>query len=245
MDRLLYVAVSGAGDAMRAQAINAHNLANASTPGFRADLAAFTTARMSGAGHSSRMFGQLQGQGVDLRYGTVQTSGRELDVAINGPGWIAVQTADGGEAYTRRGDLRIDAVGRLTNGAGLPILGRSGPIAIPPNAKLEIGGDGTISIQALGQGPESVAVVDRIKLVNPELSSLRKGADGLLRSSEPAPAVDTSVRLTVGALESSNVNITEAMVRMIELSRSFETQSRMMRMVSDNDRASAELMKMA
>ncbi len=244
MDRLLYVAVSGAGDAMRAQAINAHNLANASTPGFRADLASFTSAQMGG-GQGSRAFAQLQGKGVDLSYGAIQTTGRELDVAVTSDGWIAVQAADGSEAYTRRGDLHVDPLGQLTNGAGLPILGKSGPISIPPNAKLEVGADGTISIQALGQGPETVTVVDRIKLVNPDMSTLSKGPDGLLRSTELTPPVDKTVRLTSGALEASNVNTVEAMVRMIELSRSFETQSKMMRMVADNDQASSELMRIS
>lgn len=229
---------------MRAQAINAHNLANASTPGFRADLASFSATEMVGGGLGARAFGQLRGEGVDLRYGTIETTGRELDIAISGEGWIAVRTADGGEAYSRRGDLHINPLGQLTNGAGQAILGNSGPIAIPPHARLEIGSDGTISIQALGQGPENMAFVDRIRLVNPELSTLRKGADGLLRSPEPV-AVDKSLRLTAGALESSNVNTVEAMVRMIELSRSFETQSKMMRLAAENDQASTELMRMA
>ena len=246
MDRLLYVAMSGANMANTAQAVNAHNLANASTSGFKADMAEFSAGYVTGPGHDSRVFSLVKGMAVDTDAGTVQATGRELDVAINGPGWMAVQAPDGSEAYTRRGDLRIDALGLLTNGAGLPVLGNSGPLAVPPHAKLEIGSDGTISILPIGQTPNALAVVDRIKLVSINSADLVKDADGMLRStSGEAVKPDASVRISSGALELSNVGTVEAMVRMIELSRGYEMQVKMMKTAEDNDRSSAQLLTMS
>ncbi|MBV1932409.1 MAG: flagellar basal body rod protein FlgF [Porticoccaceae bacterium] len=246
MDRLLYVAMSGANKAMLSQSVNAHNLANASTTGFKEDLVMYGKAEVSGPGHDSRAFTRIEGMEADTGFGTIETTGRDLDVAINGKGWMAVQAADGSEAYSRRGDLRLDALGRLTNGAGLPVLGNSGPLAVPPHAKLEIGSDGTISILPLGQSPNALAVVDRIKLVSLDETDLRKGLDGELRLSNGEPALaDASIRLSRGSLETSNVNAIEAMVRMIELARSFETQVKMMSTAKENDQASAQLMKMS
>lgn len=247
MDRLLYVAMSGANMSTTAQAVNAHNLANASTSGFKADMAVFGAGYVSGPGHNSRAFSTVQGMAVDTDAGTVQATGRELDVAINGPGWMAVQAPDGSEAYTRRGDFRIDELGLLTNGAGLPVLGNSGPLAVPPHAKLEIGSDGTISILPIGQTPNALAVVDRIKLVSIASTDLVKGADGMLRKAADGAAVkpDGSIRISSGALESSNVNTIEAMVRMIELSRGYEMQVKMMKTAEENDRSSAQLISMS
>jgi len=246
MDRLLYIAMSGANAAMTAQAVNAHNLANASTTGFKADMAMFGKAQVVGPGHSSRTFVQLEGTHADMVAGTTQTTGRELDVSVNGRGWIAVQAPDGGEAYTRRGDLRLDEFGLLTNGAGMPVLGNAGPIAVPPNAKLEIGGDGTISVLPIGQNPNTLAVVDRIKLVTLDEANLAKDADGMLRTAdgEPTPP-DASVRVVSGSLETSNVNAIESMVRMIELARSFEAQVKMMKTAEENDRNSSQIMRMS
>ncbi|HBD12939.1 MAG TPA: flagellar basal-body rod protein FlgF [Porticoccaceae bacterium] len=246
MDRLLYIAMSGANAAMTAQAVNAHNLANASTTGFKADMAMFGKAQVVGPGHSSRTFVQLEGTRADMVAGTTQTTGRELDVSVNGRGWIAVQAPDGGEAYTRRGDLRLDEFGLLTNGAGMPVLGNAGPIAVPPNAKLEIGGDGTISVLPIGQNPNTLAVVDRIKLVTLDEANLAKDADGMLRTAdgEPTPP-DASVRVVSGSLETSNVNAIESMVRMIELARSFEAQVKMMKTAEENDRNSSQIMRMS
>ncbi len=246
MDRLLYVAMSGASQSLRAQAVNSQNLANASTSGFRADLALFDAAQVQGPGYASRAYTQLQGAGFDATRGTVQSTGRDLDVAINGEGWIAVQAPDGSEAYTRRGDLQIDAFGLLTNGAGQAILGNSGQIALPPHTKLEVGADGTITILPVGQNPNAMSVADRIKLVASDPADMEKGADGLLRRRDgQSAAVDNGVQLTSQSLETSNVSSVAAMVRMIELSRSFELQVKMMRVAADNDQASASLMSMS
>lgn len=243
MDRLLYVAMSGARETVQAQSVNTQNLANASTTGFRADLQSFQSLPVNGPGYASRVYGIAAGQGVDTSPGSVMGTGRELDIAVNGDGWIAVQGPDGNEAYTRAGDLRVDSLGLLRTGAGRPVMGNGAPIAIPPAEKIEIAGDGTISIRPLGQN--TLAVVDRIKLVNPPPAQLQKGADGLvhLKGGDAAEA-DASVQLQVGALESSNVNTVEAMVNLIQLARQYETQVKMMANAEENDRASAQLMRM-
>jgi len=246
MDRMLFIAMNGAKETMTAQAINTNNLANASTTGFRADFQSSMSQQVYGPGHASRVYASVKDAGVDLTPGSVITTGRELDMAINGDGWIAVQGADGREAYTRAGDLRIDNLGRLTNGAGNTVLGNGGPISIPAHGKLEIGSDGTISIQPIGQPVNTLAIIDRIKLVNPANEQLQKGDDGLMRLRNGRRAgVDGSIRVVSGSLESSNVNTVGTMVKMIELARQYETYIKLMHSAEENDRASAELIKMS
>lgn len=245
MDRLLYIAMSGARETMRAQAVNTNNLANANTTGFQADLEAFRSLPVYGPGYESRVYSVTQGEGVDFSPGSSVSTGRELDVAINGEGWIGVQAPDGNEAYTRAGDLQVDSFGLLKTGAGHPVMGNSGPIALPPYEKIEIAPDGTISVRPLGQAANALAVVDRIKLVNPPGSELRKGNDGLIRRSGGTPAeADAAVRVQSGSIESSNVNAIEAMVNLIQLARQFEAQVKVMKSAEDNDRASSQLMRM-
>ena len=246
MDRMLYVAMSGAKETALAQARNTHNLANASTTGFKASLDAFSSRHVTGPVHETRTFAVTEDMRVDLSPGPLQATGRDLDVALQGEGWIAVQAPDGGEAYTRAGDLRVDSVGLLTTGTGLPVLGDGGPIAVPPFETLEIGSDGTISIRPLGQEANTLAQVDRIKLVNPDAAELVRGEDGLIRHAqrlEQPP--DAGVNLVNGMLESSNVNTVEAMVRMIDLARHFEMQVKMMKTAEDNDAASASLLRLS
>jgi flagellar basal-body rod protein FlgF len=245
MDHLLYIAASGANEAMLAQAANSHNLANASTSGFRADLVAARSAYLRGEGVDSRVYGMVREQGVDLRAGTISETGNDLDVALATEGWLAIQAPDGGEALTRRGDLRVDEFGLLRNGAGHPVLGDAGPIALPPYSSLSIGVDGTVSIVPEGELPNAVVALDRIRLVNPAPGDIDKGADGMLRVAEDVETEpDAAVRLIPGALESSNVNPVEAMVRMIELSRQFETHVRLMNTAQELDASSAQLMRM-
>ncbi|HEY8519043.1 MAG TPA: flagellar basal body rod protein FlgF [Gammaproteobacteria bacterium] len=247
MDRFVYVAMTGAREAQLAQAVASHNLANASTTAFRATLAASEHVGLAGPGHAAaRAYAVTQGYGVDLTPGPLQATGRDLDIAIDGEGWLAVQAPDGGEAYTRAGDLEVDAFGLLTTRAGLPVLGEGGPIALPPFESLEIGIDGTISIRPPGQDAAGLVVVDRIRLVNPPAADLRRGPDGLLRMADglppPAPAAD--VRVRSGMLEGSNVNVVSAMVEMIEHARDFELQVKLMSTAEENDRASAALMRL-
>ncbi|WP_456374379.1 flagellar basal-body rod protein FlgF [Thiolapillus sp.] len=246
MDRMLYIAMTGGREIMNSQAVNTNNLANASTTGFRADLESFTSIPVWGDVHPDRVYAAAEGMGVDLSGGAIRSTGRDLDVAIKGDGWIAVQAPNGSEAYTRAGDLRVDAFGILTTGAGYPVLGEGGPIAVPPNGQLTIGADGTITVQPLGQVVNALAIVDRIKLVNPPGSALIKGEEGLMQMRDGSQAqADAGVTLASGALESSNVNAVESMVRMIELARQFEMQVKMMKTAEDNDRAAAKLMSMS
>lgn len=244
MDRFLYISMSGAKETLRAQTVNNHNLANASTTGFRADLSAFQSRAVAGAGYASRAYATNATIGWDSTQGALMSTGRDLDVGINGPGWMAVQGPDGREAYTRAGDLRVDPSGLLMNGAGQTVMGEGGPISIPPNTSLLIAADGTISIVPVGQGPETTSQVGRIKLVNPAAESMARGDDGLFRTVDGTDAApDANVRVTSGVLESSNVNVADAMVNMIELSRHFDLQVKAMRTAEENAATAAQLLK--
>ena len=245
MDKSIYVAMSGAKETLRAQAANNHNLANASTNGFRADLTAFMSRAVEGPGHASRAYATTSTVGWSRDSGALMTTGRDLDVAVNGEGWIAVQDADGREAYTRAGDLRVDANGQMRNGSGLAVMGDGGPLAVPPSSSLAIGTDGTISIVPLGQGPETVSSIGRIKLVNPPAETLERGTDGLFRLKDGTDAPpEATVRLATGALESSNVNAASAMVNMIELSRQFDMQLKSIRTAEEDARSAASLLRL-
>lgn len=246
MDHLVYISSSGAREAMIAQAANTQNLANASTVGFRADFMMAQRASAPSQELGTRAYASMQNSAVDFQPGVINSTGRELDVAISGHGWMAVATAEGGEAYTRRGDLRVNELGQLSNGAGQVVMGNSGPVALPPFTDIAIGSDGTVSIVPLGEGPATLAVVDRIKLVNPDQDSLSKGENGLiqLNSGEKASA-DADVSLLSGSLESSNVDSVGAMVRMIELARGFENHIKMTEIAEQLDAASAKLMSLS
>ena len=244
MDRMLYVAMTGAKETLRAQTVNNHNLANVSTTGFRADLAAFQSRAVDGTGFASRVYATNASVGWDDTSGALLTTGRDLDVAINGPGWIAVQDANGKEAYTRAGDLQIDPTGQLMTATGRPVLGDGGPINVPPYTSIFFARDGSISIVAQGQGPDTTSTVGRIKLVNPPGADVERGDDGLfrLKNGSDAPP-DANVQLGAGVLESSNVNTAEAMVNMIELARQFEMQVKAIRTAEENGGAAAQLLR--
>lgn len=244
MDRLVYVAMSGARETMRAQAANNHNLANANTTGFRADLSAFQSQTVAGSGQPSRVYATNSTVGFDTTVGQLQQSGNPLDVAINGDGWIAVQARDGREAYTRAGDLRIDATGQLRTGAGHPVMGDGGPLIVPPHSTVSVARDGSVSIVPLGQTPTTLATVGRIKLVNPPQAELERSADGLfrLRNGNDAPS-DAGVQLLSGALEASNVNIAETMTQMIELARRYELQVKAIRAAEEDAASSSRLLQ--
>lgn len=248
MDRLLYIAMNGAKQVMRAQAVNANNLANVSTTGFRADMMAAQERPVEGPGYKTRVYSESVQSGVDFTEGAIITTGNDLDIAINGEGFLAVQSMDGTEAYTRAGDLRISADGQLFTGSGNPVLGNGGPIALPPFDKLEIGGDGTISIRPVGQEVSSLAVLDRIKLVKPEPDQLERNSEGLLQlkgEGAQTVAADASITIVSGALESSNVNSIASMVSMIEYSRQYEMQIKMMKEADDNAASSMQVMRMS
>ena len=230
---------------MHAQTVNSNNLANVNTTGFQADLANFDDQLLTGTGLDSRTYSVAENSGVSFAKGSIISTGRELDVAVNGDGWIAVQSPDGSEAYTRAGDLRVNINGQLLTGAGHPVIGDGGPLVIPEFEKLEIGRDGTVSVQPIGQQPTVLAEVGRIKLVAPDAVDLVKGEDGLLRTRDGADAEASSeVSLLNGALESSNVNAIEALVNMIDYSRQFEMAVKLMNTAKTMDEQSTRIMSL-
>lgn len=245
MDRMLYVAMNGAKQNMLAQAINSNNLANISTTGFRGDFAAARSMPLyGGSGHPTRVYSMTEKPGIDFKQGAMSTTGRDLDIAVAGEGFIAVQAADGTEAYTRAGDLRTDNTGVLQTGAGHVVLGDGGPITIPEAAKVDIGKDGTISIRQIGDAGGGSTVIDRIKLVNPNVKDIARNEQGLfvMKNGENAD-VDQDVSVISGTIETSNVNAASALVSMIELGRQFEMQIKMLKAAEENNAQAAQILK--
>jgi flagellar basal-body rod protein FlgF len=243
MDKGLYVAMTGAKQIMQAQAVNNHNIANVNTVGYRADLVSFVSLPVYGAGYPSRVNAVASDSGTDLSSGALESTGRNLDVAVSGKGYIAVRGADGTEAYTRAGDLRVGADGALTTASGLPVLSETGPINLPPSTSVTIGNDGTISVLPVGLTPVAVAPTERIKLVNPPAQNLQKGDDGLLRlKGGSKAATDPTVTLTPGVLESSNVNAAQSLINLIELQRMYESQVRAMNSSDQNEQTAEQMM---
>lgn len=246
MDKMLYVSMTGAQNNTLALRAHANNLANVSTSGFRRDFEQARSMPLFGETYPARVFAMSERPATDFRPGSLQETGRDMDVAIGGKGWVAVQAPDGSEAYVRTASLNIDALGILRTGNGLPVMGNAGPIAVPPEQKVEIGQDGTISIRALGENPNVLAEVDRIKLVNPDPKSMEKGTDGLIRVKGQAPVeADATVQLTSGFLEASNVNAVEEMTAILSLSRQFELSVKMMRTAEDNSSAMARVLQIS
>lgn len=234
MDRMLYTAMSGAQRSLAAQDVAGHNLANVSTTGFREMLTLSRAVDVQGEGLPTRVSSQLTTSGASMAQGTIQSTGRALDVALDGPGMLVVQGADGEERYTRNGALQIDADGMLTSG-GLPVMGDGGPIALPLNAIVHIAADGGVSARSAADAPDTMVLQAQLKLVNPDSVpgglQLERGADGYFRqplTAEGVPATplvaDPEMRVVSGALEGSNVSATDAMVAMINNARGFEMQ---------------------
>ncbi len=244
MDKLSYLVMSGARETMLAQAKVANNLANARTTGFRADLNRLRSMPVEGQGFKSRVFALSEKPGYRFTEGPQVTTDNPLDVAIQGEGWFVVQTADGQEAYSRNGNLNISASGLLEDSAGNLMLGDNGPITFPPVETVLIGADGTISARPLGAPANAIQVIGRLKLVNPEVSRLTKSTQGLFVHKNGQPATtDASVQVASGVLEGSNVNSVEELTQLIELSRRFEVQIKMLSDAAENDRALDQLMR--
>ena len=234
--------MTGAKHSLEAQHHNNQNLANTSTPGFRADLDSFYQAPMHGPGFPTRAYAEELRAGTDFTPGSIETTDRDLDVAIQDQGWFVVQAPDGDEAYTRRGDFRTTPEGLLTTGDGHMVMGENGPISIPPNTKVDIADDGTITATPQ-DAPEAPIELDRLRLVDPDPGQLIKGEDGLIRHAEGEPAADDAdVRVRSGALEGSNVNMAESLVDMIDHARQFETHIKMLTSAEENEQASAQLL---
>lgn len=242
MDRMIYLSMSGAKATLQRQDVLAHNLANVSTTGFRAELQAFRSVPVQGSGASTRAYTLETTPGYDATPGPVSATGRNLDVAVQGQSWLAVQALDGTEAYTRGGSLDVSPEGTLTTRNGLSVLGDGGPIQVPANSEISIAGDGTVSARTGNQPPQAVG---RLKLVTPE-APMTRGEDGLFRGADGAdlPA-DTTARVQDGALEGSNVSPVETMVAMISAARQFETQMKLMQTAKDNESAAAQLLTLS
>lgn len=242
MDRLIYTAMTGAKHTLGQQGAVAHNLANANSTGFRAELHKLRAVEVQTDAHRTRAFTVDASVANDFAPGVLQYTGRPYDVALDGKGWLTVQMPDGTEAYTRNGSLEVSPNGVLQTRDGRPVIGEGGPIALPPDTEIVIGRDGTISAIEPGGGGV-VNVVGQLKLVNPPEQSLERGADGLFRLNTglPAPA-DPGVAVASGYLEGSNVNVVEQMVTMISLARQFEMQTRMMQNAEQNDRAATQIL---
>jgi flagellar basal-body rod protein FlgF len=243
MDRVIYVAMTGAREVTRQQAAVSHNLANISTHGFKQELNVFRALPVVGEGAKTRAFVLETTPRTDFTPGTVQQTARPLDVALRGQGWIAVQDAAGKEAYTRMGHLHISQNGIMQTTNGLNVLGDAGPLAVQPDQDILIAKDGTVSTVPIGQGLNAVAIAGRMKLVNPTETDLVRGEDGLFRQKSGQPAeADANVTLISGALETSNVNPAEAMVSMVSLARQFEMQMRVIRAAEDNNRSADKVL---
>ncbi|GIK86625.1 MAG: flagellar basal-body rod protein FlgF [Burkholderiales bacterium] len=243
MDRYIYLAMTGAQQLLQQQAVAASNLANASTSGYKAETTAFRVAPLvGGAGMPTRAYGVTSTTGADFAAGTVQPTGRALDVAIEGDGFLAVQALDGTEAYTRNGSLAISPDGELRTRGGLAVVGEGGPIVVPPDAAIAIGRDGTVSATSEADGTSTVTVVGRLKLVNPPTSSLARSGDALFRLRGGGAAdADPAVVVTAGALESSNVNAVSAMVDMINLARQFDLTMKLLQHADANEQRATQL----
>ncbi|MFT5691414.1 MAG: flagellar basal-body rod protein FlgF [Oceanicoccus sp.] len=245
MDRGIYIAMTSGQNILSAQAVHANNLANANTTGFQTDFElAMSRPVIHGDGLKSRAFATTEGAGTNFSRGSMIDTGRDLDMAVEGDGWIAVQAPDGTEAFTRAGSLKISPEGQLLTGNNLPVLGNGGPIAIPPADKVTLGADGTITIQPQGQKVDVLSTVDRIKLVKPDYANLTKGLDGLVRLRDGEESVpDASLRLQSGFLESSNVSAVDELTQIMSLARQFEINVKMMKTMEQNSSAAAQVLR--
>lgn len=245
MDKLVYTALSGLRSQMSAQSTIANNIANASTTGYRAERVNFDRLILQGQTFQSRELASEEVNDFDRRAGTLVQTGRPLDVAVAGDSWMAVQAADGSEAYTRRGDLSVAASGVLETGDGFPVMGSGGPITVPPHQSIAIAGDGTVTIVPPGGDASQPQVIDKIKLASTEGTQTSKGLDNLLhvRGGGVLPE-DLDAKVQSGALEQSNVNLTQSLVDMIQNQRSYEVQANLLKEAKTMDESAASLMRM-
>jgi flagellar basal-body rod protein FlgF len=235
MDRLIYTAMTGAKHVFMQQAGTAHNLANASTVGFKAQEHRFRAVPVEGQGMPTRAFVVDASVSDVMDSGPMMYTGRNLDVAVEGRGWIALQMPDGSEAYTRAGSLDVSVNGLLQTKGGQTVMGDGGPLNIPPDNTVEIAPDGTVSVVPTFGTPNNANAVGRIKLVNPPEAELVRGADGLFRlKNGQAADADANVKLASNTLEGSNVNVVDTMVNLISLSRQFEMQIKMLQTADTN-----------
>ena len=245
MDKLVHTSLSALRGAMARQAATANNLANVNTVGFRAEIAAVRPLWLQGDTFHSRAPSSEEVLAADMKQGAVSQTGRDLDIALEGDALLAVQAADGDEAYTRRGDLQLSDSGVLSTGDGYVVQGEQGPITLPPADSMRIDRDGTIWVVPQGGDPNQPQAIDRIKLASPTGSRIVKALDGLFRvEGGGALPADPQARLINGSLEGSNVEATKALVDMIEASRAWDTQLKMITTARELDGAAADLMRL-
>lgn len=243
MDRLIYTAMTGAKHVMDQQATVSNNLANASTTGFRAQLDSFLAVPVVSDGLPTRTFVVNATLGNDFSQGSLQQTGRNLDVALSGKGWIALQMQDGTEAYTRSGSLKASENGVLQTQSGINVMGDNGPITLPPNVTVSIAKDGTVATMDPAVTPSVSTTIGRIKLVNPPENTLVRGDDGLFRTQNGTPAdADANVSIVGGALEGSNVNVVNTMVSMIDLAHQFSLQMTLLKNAESNESAAGQIL---
>jgi flagellar basal-body rod protein FlgF len=238
MDRMIYLSMAGAKASMQRQDVLANNLANASTNGFRAELQAFRAVPVRGDGASTRAYALETTIGYNAEPGVFNSTGRNLDVAMQGNAWLAVQGLDGTEAYTRAGAIDVNAEGLLVLRNGLQVMGDGGPITVPPDSEVMIGGDGTVTAKLPTGNPINIG---RLKLVTPE-APLTRSADGLFRAADGDLPADPNARLQDGVLEGSNVSAVETMVSMIAAARQFEQQMKLLQIAQTQGQQSAKLL---
>ena len=248
MDRLIYTAMTGASQTLGRQAAVAHNLANVTSTGYKSEehrlrAVQVQTHNARPGALPTRAFAADASTHTDFSPGPMNFTGRVLDVAIQGKGWFALAMPDGSEAYTRNGSLELNVNGVLQTRAGIPVQGDGGAITVPPDVKIAIGRDGTVSVVPESGAQNTVNVIGRLKLVNPDEAELVRGADGLFRTrgGDPAP-VSEPTQLAAGYIENSNVNPVEQMVAMISLARQFDMQIKMLTNADANDRAAAQIL---
>ncbi len=245
MDRALFTAMTGAKNTMHAQAVHANNLANAATDGFKSDFVLAQAKMVEGEGWNTRHFVTASTAAIDFSSGTQKQTGRDLDVAIDGEGWMTIQEPDGRISYTRSGQLSVNSNGLLVNQSGEIIMGNAGPILIPEAEKIEIGFDGTISLRGVGQSPDTLTQIDRLRLVNPPKEFLTKESDGKIYADESVQVpLDATVRVRKGFLESSNVNTVDELTNIMSLARQFEMQIKVMNAVGEMVDRNAQLIRM-
>ncbi|ALS32181.1 MULTISPECIES: flagellar basal body rod protein FlgF [Pseudoalteromonas] len=245
MDKMVYIAASGAKQSLMGLALKANNLANANTTGFKADFAQARSMQAFGEGLPSRVFSMEERPGSNMTSGGIQQTGRELDIAMSDNAWLSVQDASGNEAYTKVGTLNITAEGMLVTSGGRQVIGEGGPIILPvPIEKIEFSKDGAIQVRPQGAPANFLEEVDRLKVVEANNSTLEKGNDGLFRP-KPNQTVETSANVQVisGALEMSNVNPVHEMVDMISHQRQFELQVKLMKTAEEIDQSQDQLLR--
>lgn len=246
MDKMIYTAMTGAKHILEQQATTAHNLANATSTGFKAQVDSFRAVPVIGQGLPTRAFVVDSTVGADFNSGAIEHTGRDLDVAVQGDGWLVVQRPNGSEGYTRNGSLKVNENGVLQTSNGLTVMGDGGPISIPPNVTVSIGKDGTITAFMNETMPGPANIIGRLKLVNPDNATLKRSEEGVFITKDGSqPAMDASVSVVGGALESSNVNVVDAMVNMISLARQFEMQMKLVSSAENNANKASQLFNMS